>query len=398
MKRRIVVTGIGIGAILLLLGQSFGCAVNSVSRNSYGDGEKKEQFYVSIDGVLEREEVTLEIPERSYTAEEIQKIFAEMTDALDQEILNGNPSKDEVRSDLYLPEFLEGYPVEILWEVDRYDIMDATGKILEEKLPEKGTLLELRGVLKYQSYEAMYITNVCVFPQAQTEEEFWISELEKAFLQQETLTKEEKDILLPKELSGKAVRWEKKPDYRIFSVLGLGVLFGWIWKLQKKQDEKQAEEKKREQMRLDYPDIVSTFALLLGTGMTVKSTWNKIVGLYEADTTSEKNRFAYEEMCLTSREMKGGISELEAYERFGKRCSVSCYTKFSMLLAQNLRKGSKGLTELLKMESLQAWEQRKSRAKKRGEEASAKMLLPMFIMFAVVLLMIMVPAFLSIQI
>ena len=398
MKRRVILTGIGIGAIILLLGQSFGRAVNRVSRNSYGDGERKEQFYVSIDGVLEREEVELKIPERSYSSVEIQKIFAEMTEVLDQEILNGNLSKDEVRQDLSLPEFLEEYPVEILWEVDRYDIMDATGKILKEQLPEEGTVLELRGILKYQAYEAMYITNVCVFPKEQTEEEFWISEVQEAFLQQEAVTKEEKDIVLPKELSGKSIRWEKKPDYRITAVFGLGVLFVWLWKIQKKQDAKQAEEKKREQMRLDYPDIVSTFALLLGTGMTVKNTWNKIVSLYEADVTSEKNRFAYEEMCLASREMKGGISELEAYERFGKRCNISCYTKFSMLLTQNLRKGSKGLTELLKMESIQAWEQRKSRAKKRGEEASAKLLLPMFIMFAVVLLMIMVPAFLSIQI
>ena len=95
--------------------------------------------------------------------------------------------------------------------------------------------------------------------------------------------------------------------------------------------------------------------------------------------------------------MQGGIAELEAYERFGKRCKVNVYMKFSMLLAQNLRKGSKGLAELLKMESIQALEQRKSYAKRRGEEASTKLMLPMFAMFAVVLVIIMIPAFLSIQ-
>ena len=96
--------------------------------------------------------------------------------------------------------------------------------------------------------------------------------------------------------------------------------------------------------------------------------------------------------------MSGGVAEQEAYERFGKRCMLSSYMKFSMLLSQNLRKGSKGLSEVLKMESIQAFEMRKSEAKKRGEEASTKLLIPMFLMFAVVLVIVMIPAFLSIQI
>ena len=174
------------------------------------------------------------------------------------------------------------------------------------------------------------------------------------------------------------------------------VVSGLLW-FQKWDDLREAEKKRRAQMVLDYPEIVSKFAMLLGTGMTVKNSWNKIVQTYEQEKAVGKHRFAYEEMCLTSHEMQGGIAELEAYERFGKRCKVNPYMKFSMLLAQNLRKGSKGLSELLKMESIQALEQRKSYAKKRGEEASTKLMLPMFAMFAVVLVIIMIPAFLSIQ-
>ena len=397
MKRKVIWIGLGIGVILLLLGQSFGKAVNEVSRNTYGDGNRKETFWVTVEGVLEREEVTLEIPERSYPYAEVQKIFAEVIEELDEVILGDNKSKDHVTQNLYFPAELDDYPVQIIWETDRYDVVDFSGKIMEDELSQEGTLVEVRGILTYQTYEAMYITNICVFPKEQTESETWLTEVTEAFQEQEGRTKEEKVIALPSTVAGKNIIWEKKPDYRVFAVLGVGVFAVWCWKIQKKQDLKQVEERKRQQMKRDYPEIVSTFALLLGTGMTVKNTWNKIVRIYEEEIKPEKNRFAYEEMCLTSREMKGGISELEAYERFGKRCNVGCYTKFSMLLAQNLRKGSKGLTELLKVESVQALEQRKNLAKKRGEEASAKLMIPMFIMFAVVLLMIMVPAFLSIQ-
>ena len=76
---------------------------------------------------------------------------------------------------------------------------------------------------------------------------------------------------------------------------------------------------------------------------------------------------------------------------------MALYTKLGALLSQNLRKGSKGLSQLLKLESIQAMENRKSRAKRMGEETSTKLLLPMFAMLAVVMILVIVPAFLSIQ-
>ena len=59
-------------------------------------------------------------------------------------------------------------------------------------------------------------------------------------------------------------------------------------------------------------------------------------------------------------------------------------------MSQNLRKGTKGLSELLKLESIQAFEERKARAKRLGEEAGTKLLLPMFLMLVVVLIIVIV--------
>ena len=85
-------------------------------------------------------------------------------------------------------------------------------------------------------------------------------------------------------------------------------------------------------------------------------------------------------------------------ENFGRRCDVQVYIRLGALLSQNLRKGTKGLTELLKLESIQAFEERKAQAKRLGEEAGTKLLLPMFLMLAVVLVIVIVPAFLTLQI
>ena len=63
-----------------------------------------------------------------------------------------------------------------------------------------------------------------------------------------------------------------------------------------------------------------------------------------------------------------------------------------------MRISADGLTELLKLESIQAFEERKAQAKRLGEEAGTKLLLPMFLMLAVVLVIVIVPAFLTLQI
>ena len=69
--------------------------------------------------------------------------------------------------------------------------------------------------------------------------------------------------------------------------------------------------------------------------------------------------------------------------------------RLSMLLSQNLRKGNAGLTQLLEKEAEEAFEERKRNARKYGEEAATKLLLPMFLMLMIVMVVIMVPAFLS---
>ena len=111
--------------------------------------------------------------------------------------------------------------------------------------------------------------------------------------------------------------------------------------------------------------------------------------------SSDLKNYAYEEMRIACQEMKSGIAETAAYERFGRRCGIPLYGKFSTLLTQNLRKGSTRLGPLLKEESRLAFEERKNTAKKAGEEAGTKLLLPMVMMLCVVMLMILLPAFIT---
>ena len=144
----------------------------------------------------------------------------------------------------------------------------------------------------------------------------------------------------------------------------------------------------------DYPDVISQFTLLLGAGMTAKNAWKKMVEDYSwQKKISGTSKVVYEEMLYTWQEMQSGIPETECYERFGRRCELLPYIKLGALLAQNLRKGARGIAEVLRMEAVEAMDERRNRAKRLGEEAGTKLLVPMIIMLVVVLAIVVVPAF-----
>ena len=174
------------------------------------------------------------------------------------------------------------------------------------------------------------------------------------------------------------------------------VILGLLFALDKQNAAKEKQARKH-QMSLDYPEIISKLTLLLGAGMTVRRAWRKIVSDYEVRAERQGTRAVYEEMKYTCRQMDGGVPEAESYEKFGRRCGTQEYMRLGALLSQNLRKGTKGLNNLLQMEAIQSFEERKARAKRLGEEAGTKLLLPMFMMLAEVLIIVVVPAFFSVQ-
>ena len=103
----------------------------------------------------------------------------------------------------------------------------------------------------------------------------------------------------------------------------------------------------------------------------------------------------YEEITCTCYEMQSGIPEAQAYERFGRRCQLPEYIRLGSVLSQNLKKGAKGLTALLEKEAEASLNERKNHARKIGERSGTRLLLPMTLMLGIVLVILMVPAFLS---
>ena len=71
------------------------------------------------------------------------------------------------------------------------------------------------------------------------------------------------------------------------------------------------------------------------------------------------------------------------------------YLKFSTILVQNLKKGSRSILPLLQQEAITSSNEQRELAKRLGEEAGTKLLAPMMILLILVLFLVLVPAFTS---
>lgn len=350
------------------------------------------------------EETTIEIPVRGreYDASEIQEEFAHAGEELEQLILGQNRSLDEVSSDLDLITEIPGKGIQVSWELDKYDVMDIRGNLREDVLTDEGTPVRLTAVLSYGEERAVHEFYANVLPPILEEEEQMIRAIQEEVARSDEKTKTEDYLILPERIDGKRLQWKYGTETRAFAVMVLGLGVSCMLFVSASQRKKEEEKKAAYQMKIDYPQIINKFNLYIRAGMTLRRAWFCIAQDYEKkiegkDREKEKRK-AYEEMIRSMRQIQGGIPEGEAYEDYGARCGISLYRKFGTMLSQNLRKGSKGLTDLLGREAEDAFEERKNLAKKLGEEAGTKLVIPLFLMLIIVFAIVIVPAFFSIRI
>lgn len=367
-----------------------------LEREQYGGGTKEEMLSAGIDGWQEAVEV--EVRERKYLPKEAEMEMEKAKKEIPARILGKNESLDEVREPLQLIRALPGYPFSIEWKSDRYEIMDSSGKLREEKIKEEGELVKLTALLRYEEYESSLEFYIRVLPRQLTQEERLREALYESLKENEEASRTEKYMLLPSQIEGKTVVWKEKKDRIAIQVFFLALLASVLVFFAKDTELRKEIQKRERQMLMDYPDIVSKLALLLGAGMTLKAAWEKICSDYQKSRKKAEKRYAYEEMLITCYEMQSGVSLASAFEHFGKRCKAAAYLKLGSLLSQNIRIGAKGMLQMLQAEASLAFEERKNTAKKLGEEAGTRLLIPMFLMLGIVMLLLVFPACLSFQI
>lgn len=359
-----------------------------------GYGQMETEYDLTANG----NELVFKLGPRQYSKEETFKNFELVYEELLRVILGENESFEAVKSDLNLVTVLDKYPFSISWMTSNPKVVDIYGCVFNENFDnEMVNEVVLTVTIKYLEYEYSNEIYISVVAPDLSAKERLIKDIKREIARNDTETITEEFLILPEEVDGEMIFYEeKKEDYApVLFLLGIVAAIAILPGTDK--DLEGQVKARNKQMLLDYSEVVSKLNILIGAGMSTLKAWEKIVRDYERklERNKEQKRFVYEEMRITFHEIQSGISESNAYSNFGKRCNIHEYLKLGALLEQNVRKGAKGLGKMLEAEAAQAFEERKNMAKKLGEEAGTKLLVPMIIMLAIVMIIVLIPAFTS---
>lgn len=372
-----------------------------INRPEYSEGDYTVYLTAEIGEGTNREtdvvqEMEVVIKERQYTADEIQEMLPSFHKALEETVLGENVSADRVNLKVNLAQSVKDYPFQIEWSSSNEGVLDRYG-VFGEEISEKGELVMLSANISYKNFEEIYSFPLMIYPMEMSREEQIRRDLQQKLDEVIGQSPEEAEILLPDEVDGIKVVWseQKKQSALVLLLFVICSIVAVFWGQSNDLDKKIKE--RSDQMILDYPEVVSKMTLFIGAGMTVRGAWKKVVTDYrKRREKGQPARYIYEEMLFTLYEMESGVGEIEAYQHFARRCQVQKYVKFAALLEQNIRLGAKGFLSELNREAKDAFEERKNNAKQLGETAGSKLMLPMFMMLGIVMVVIMVPSFLSI--
>lgn len=369
---------------------------NAVRRGNPGDGEQKIELIAQTGEGEMLGNFDLTIDEQRYSKQEAQALFEKASGELEQVILGDNTGLDKVTTNLNLVKELEGYPFEISWQADDYELIAYDGTIAVKDIPKEGVSSFVTATYKYDEMTWQQVINVTLVPRNLTEEEKARENIERLIKKADLDSRYDEEITLPGAYDGNEITWSEKKDDNSLILLVLMWIAGFACFLLKDKELGEKARKRREELLMDYPQLVSQLVLYLGAGMTVRNIFSRLADEYvQKRESGVPPRYMQEELLRMVRALRAGQSEAKAYEEFGQRCQGQEYTRLCTLLSQNLRKGNGEILCLLQEESKKAFNSRMDAVRKQGEEAGTKLLLPMVLMLLIVMVVIMIPAYMT---
>ncbi len=149
-------------------------------------------------------------------------------------------------------------------------------------------------------------------------------------------------------------------------------------------------EHKKQSIRMEFPDFLCKFALLVNAGMNTDAAIIKIC-------SKPGEGVFYAELAHAVQDLRTGIPEIRVYEKLADRCGVPEVTRLVSILVQNIKKGNSQLVSVLRLSSDECWQMRLNTAKKLGQEASTRLLIPVMLMFTAILIISAAPAMLVLK-
>ncbi|MBR1597420.1 MAG: hypothetical protein IJ661_00745 [Lachnospiraceae bacterium] len=387
---------------------SFGLSLKKQEADYYikrGEPYEQEKQY-SFQAIFDKKPVnfSINVPPRGLKPKEAQEKFEQAFIYLDNNIMGENEGLDHINSNLDLSLDHKEYPFDMEVKTADYSLIDDEGVLRneEEQLKALGYTAKdfLSGIpssivvkLSYGDMEKEKTYDLVIFPREKSDIEKTVSEIEKLYDRKEEESPYEEGFYLPSKYKDIGIEYPAGESVRPEVILLLGFLVAGLLLLREAEGKRSEELRLRQELLQSYPWFINELVLLMGAGMQVRNVFSQLIIDYRDQ--QDYRAFLIEELKRAKHNFEIGMSEGRIYYELGRRLKLPCYIKVLTLLEQNVTKGSRGIVEVLEQEERAALEERMNLVKKRGEEAGTKLLGPMILLLLIVMLMIMVPAFIS---
>ena len=163
--------------------------------------------------------------------------------------------------------------------------------------------------------------------------------------------------------------------------LVISAIAGYFFLTQMKNNLSERTEK----CELQLPEVVSTMAILVNSGMVLKDAWALV---------AEKSEGEFSDlMKIAVENMKNGYSDADAIFLFGKASNSGEIKKFVSALLQSMEKGGAELSLFLANQSSELWKLKRQNMLQAGEKAATKLLAPIVLIFVGVIIIVITAAF-----
>lgn len=364
-------------------------------RNEWGAGDFKITLSARTD--MWNRKIALSVRERQYTMTEKEELMETLCQALPDIIKGKNQDLHHVTTNLNLVTSVKGYPFWTSWESMNPDRIEADGTVKREGISKEGEWVILKASIrdKQQEVHNEFEIKVFLLPEALTSEELFFRELESELIREEMSNNSEKQFNLPQSLNGQLIDWEEQKKEYSFWIFLLFLLGAAAVGRGMDRDLKRSIQKRNEQLMAEYAGFVSMLRLYLMAGLTIKNAFVQIADDYGKQKMTQGKSCLYKEIKTLCFQLENGMEEGQVYQQWGYRCGEMRYRRLSFLLGVHLKQGNSQLIQLLAGEAETAQEDRRNYARKLGEEAGTKLLIPMIMMLTVVMMLVLLPAYMG---
>ena len=422
---------------------------NEIERGSYGTQKTPYVLKVDAENLAKDMEFSVSVSSKKWTKEEADKKFDEKFEELLVDILNENEDYEHINSKLNFKSDLgEGIKATYAFEpriagasiaspsiatssivgastaspsvatsstasdedfryyVKYQNVIDGSGNVNNSEFKSKEfctghILVQLSTEIKDKegSYRSnKYMIPVNVVSKSLTPLESFKIAFKKEVEESDKKTIDQNTIILPKIVNDFIVIYKERKDLSFLLMPVLGILTAILLEAKDKEEEREKIKRRLRLLELDFAQIISKILLYVSSGMTIRNSMVRLAEQYQKSFKSDENkekRIAYEELVVVKNKLASGYSEIGAYEEMAKNINMRTYTRFLNIIIQSIKNGNKDLKNILNMEVQDALYERKQNAKKLGEEAATKLVLPLMLMLSVIMVVIMVPAFMG---